>query len=397
MEHPYEGELVEVTPRGAPPFRLTPNHRVLALERRVTKRYRNGVSKWESVRKAIERGEEPAWVPARELTRDHVMLYPVLQGEEDLAYVPFEGGRPIPLNNDFLTLAACYVAEGSCNGRNHIPYQVHFSFNAAADRPLATRLQEVLTGYGLDPFTRVRRDRSLAMIASSRSLGMMLTELFGRGAAEKRLPRWMLLLPREKQRLLLATLWQCEGYVGRAGGYWRAHYTTISHRLAREVHQLLLRLGVPAYLVQQAQRDRRKAWMVVVTGKPALSRLFHILGRESPEELQGGEWEKMHVALDERFLYLPVFRLRKVPYEGPIHNIEVTEDHAYSVSLATQRNCEVNGPGEAKDADVGIAAGAGRAIIFRKGQKARVVQASEMLTALMEEVRKAEAEIKVGA
>ena len=31
--------------------------------------------------------------------------------------------------------------------------------------------------------------------------------------------------------------------------------------------------------------------------------------------------------------------------------------------------CEVNGPGEAKDADVGIAAGAGRAIIFRKGKR----------------------------
>lgn len=48
--------------------------------------------------------------------------------------------------------------------------------------------------------------------------------------------------------------------------------------------------------------------------------------------------------------------------------------------------CEVNGPGEAKDADVGIAAGAGRAIIFRKGQKARIVPVEEMLTALMEEV-----------
>ncbi len=53
--------------------------------------------------------------------------------------------------------------------------------------------------------------------------------------------------------------------------------------------------------------------------------------------------------------------------------------------------CEVNGPGEAKDADVGIAAGAGRAIIFRKGQKVRVVPAAEMLTALMEEVEKTEA------
>ena len=48
--------------------------------------------------------------------------------------------------------------------------------------------------------------------------------------------------------------------------------------------------------------------------------------------------------------------------------------------------CEVNGPGEAKDADVGIAAGAGRAIIFRKGVKGKVVAEEDMLTALMEEV-----------
>jgi (E)-4-hydroxy-3-methylbut-2-enyl-diphosphate synthase len=49
--------------------------------------------------------------------------------------------------------------------------------------------------------------------------------------------------------------------------------------------------------------------------------------------------------------------------------------------------CEVNGPGEAKDADVGIAAGNGRAVIFRKGVKARVVSADDMLTALMEEIQ----------
>jgi (E)-4-hydroxy-3-methylbut-2-enyl-diphosphate synthase len=48
--------------------------------------------------------------------------------------------------------------------------------------------------------------------------------------------------------------------------------------------------------------------------------------------------------------------------------------------------CEVNGPGEAKDADVGIAAGAGRAIIFVKGKKTRIVPENEMLTALMEVV-----------
>ena len=59
--------------------------------------------------------------------------------------------------------------------------------------------------------------------------------------------------------------------------------------------------------------------------------------------------------------------------------------------------CEVNGPGEAKDADVGIAAGAGRAIIFRKGQKAKVVPEADMLSALMEEVRTVEAELASSA
>ena len=55
--------------------------------------------------------------------------------------------------------------------------------------------------------------------------------------------------------------------------------------------------------------------------------------------------------------------------------------------------CEVNGPGEAKDADVGIAAGAGRAIIFTKGQKSKIVDESEMIPALMDEINKLEKEL----
>ena len=55
--------------------------------------------------------------------------------------------------------------------------------------------------------------------------------------------------------------------------------------------------------------------------------------------------------------------------------------------------CEVNGPGEAKDADVGIAAGNGRAVIFRKGRKTRVVDAADMMTALLEEVDAVTAEM----
>jgi (E)-4-hydroxy-3-methylbut-2-enyl-diphosphate synthase len=48
--------------------------------------------------------------------------------------------------------------------------------------------------------------------------------------------------------------------------------------------------------------------------------------------------------------------------------------------------CVVNGPGEAKDADVGIACGKGKGVIFKKGKKLATVPERDFLTALMREV-----------
>ena len=48
--------------------------------------------------------------------------------------------------------------------------------------------------------------------------------------------------------------------------------------------------------------------------------------------------------------------------------------------------CVVNGPGEARDADVGIACGKGRGVIFRRGEQVRTVEEADFLTALMAEI-----------
>jgi (E)-4-hydroxy-3-methylbut-2-enyl-diphosphate synthase len=48
--------------------------------------------------------------------------------------------------------------------------------------------------------------------------------------------------------------------------------------------------------------------------------------------------------------------------------------------------CVVNGPGEARDADVGLAAGNSKGIIFRKGKIVRTVPESDMIAALKEEI-----------
>ena len=50
--------------------------------------------------------------------------------------------------------------------------------------------------------------------------------------------------------------------------------------------------------------------------------------------------------------------------------------------------CAVNGPGEAREADIGVAGGKGYGLIFKKGEILRKLPESELLEALIEEINK---------
>lgn len=50
--------------------------------------------------------------------------------------------------------------------------------------------------------------------------------------------------------------------------------------------------------------------------------------------------------------------------------------------------CAVNGPGEAREADVGVAGGVGEGLIFKKGKIIRKVPENEIIPALMEEIER---------
>ena len=54
--------------------------------------------------------------------------------------------------------------------------------------------------------------------------------------------------------------------------------------------------------------------------------------------------------------------------------------------------CAVNGPGEAREADIGVAGGRGVGIIFKKGEHFKTVPENELLSVFMEELQKMEQE-----
>lgn len=70
---------------------------------------------------------------------------------------------------------------------------------------------------------------------------------------------------------------------------------------------------------------------------------------------------------------------------------EALEAEKLPIQVAVM-GCVVNGPGEAREADLGIAAGKGKGHLFIKGQVVRVVPEDEMVEALVDEARKLVAE-----
>lgn len=75
-----------------------------------------------------------------------------------------------------------------------------------------------------------------------------------------------------------------------------------------------------------------------------------------------------------------------------VNLIEIANEVTRRLSSCTKpitvavMGCVVNGPGEASDADVGVACGRGSALLFRQGTVVRKIDESQIVDALMEEV-----------
>ena len=69
---------------------------------------------------------------------------------------------------------------------------------------------------------------------------------------------------------------------------------------------------------------------------------------------------------------------------------EISEKTKYinkSIKIAVM-GCVVNGPGEARDADIGIAGGKGQAVLFKKGEIIKTIKENEITDILLDEIRR---------
>ena len=72
-----------------------------------------------------------------------------------------------------------------------------------------------------------------------------------------------------------------------------------------------------------------------------------------------------------------------IPIAKEIENYLYTVNKNIHVAVM---GCAVNGPGEAREADLGVAGGIGEALLFKKGQIIRKIKESDIVKELIKEI-----------
>lgn len=88
------------------------------------------------------------------------------------------------------------------------------------------------------------------------------------------------------------------------------------------------------------------------------------------------------------FVSCPTCGRTRIDLIGLANRVEAALEHVDKDITVAVMGCVVNGPGEAREADIGVTGGNGEGLIFKKGQIIRKVPEAELLPALMAEIEK---------
>lgn len=361
MQHQYKGDLVSVKIRKlGGEVRLTTDHSVFAVRGApyTQKQYKNfsrRYNKYLKIRK-VDKAKYERLInkyfpikefPAGELQKGDLLLYPINRTVFDLKTIDLSKyigkhtnygpvPRKIPLqvsvDDNFLKLLGYYIAEGS----NHRAY-IRFSLGNQ-EKEFASDIVDLIQRlFGIEAKIHRRSTgmkTGLEITACHAKLANIFENLCGKGAANKHIPFIFQELPPEKQQVILEAIHRGDGttFVANRSKNIHKSITTVSKVLSEQIVDILLRLHLfPTLHVEKARIDKLK-----VSHKEAYLIFW------SDEAIQ--KYNAIYYTSDStEYWLLPILKLKREKYEGPVYNFTVNEDHSYIANNFAVANCNKGG------------------------------------------------------
>jgi NifU-like protein involved in Fe-S cluster formation len=331
----YKGKIYFIAVNNLGSSLITPEHHVLALK--LGKR-----DKFQSYKEAT-----PDWYSIEELAKGDVILYPIPKETKDKKSIEFDIERPkwdfkskvlpkkINITNDFLRLVGYYLAEGYAR-INPSKGTIGFVFGSKEKRYAEETALFMKRVFGIKPAKLYFHHNSIGVVFYSARLARFFTENFGKGALEKRLPHWMMLLPSGKQEHILCGLYRGDGYIDIKRQ--RAKYVTISRQLAYQTRALLLRSKIISNFSRgKAYGIHRESYLSYIQDDDSLRKIAKIMGCGIKIKKRRLNIHKSW--LDDSFYYTTVREIMPFDYEGLVYNLDVEGAHSYVSNALTLHNC----------------------------------------------------------
>lgn len=372
----YEGDLVSIKTRFfTEPVLLTPNHPVLKCN--ITKGnwwtgYKN--FKWSN----------PEWVPAGILKKGDIVFYPIVQETKykksilisdfldvkvdgsNLAYYKHETytahriPNRIPINDDFLRLMGYFLAEGSITPRG-----INFYFNKKEQEYIIDVTRIIRATFNLKP--TVKNEGSVARImVFSKMVGQLFELLLSKYSYNKRIPHFIVILDKNKQKELVKGLFRGDGCI-RDKDFC---LVTNSRTLTYQLRDILLRLGIIPQ-IQIRKLEQLKSSIIdgrtinfrhdkyhLIIGGTSLEPMSALLGIAHPK-LALRKRTHSFAWIRDRQVLLPIKDISYQEYKGEVCNLAVEESNTYVAKNFVVHNCDAP---FYKDKDVAVVGGGNSAL-----------------------------------
>lgn len=229
----------------------------------------------------------------------------------------------------FWRVVGYWIAEGTITSgrRSACPSVVRFSFGPT-EQHLVDDVRTAMAPFGID-VRQQTRPHALVASFSSPQIAAFLASRFGLGAHGKRIDEPLIRLPEAHARELIRGLVEGDGCIGRG---W-ARLTSVSAQLLDGVRRILVRAGVPTWIMRGVGTKREvrfrvsdAAWMRD-SGKA--SRVVALPARRRIRSMR----------IDGASILHRVKRIERRRYDGPVYDLQ-TPAHDFVAAGVIVHNCD---------------------------------------------------------
>ncbi len=344
LSHNYSGEIFKISCYGdsTQDIETTFEHPFLWVKReRSNEKNRSWKKEW-NIPKYVSKGDYLCIPRIKKIEIQSKRKFKIKefigrkQGYKDVYKV-------VKTDKDFFKLVGYYLAEGSISKGSYL----NFSFGSH-ERDLIEDVKKLMKNvFGIEKsYEAIHEVNNGTSVVFSSVEFCRIFEQFGKSCDTKILPEWVLFEDFEKQKELLKAYWLGDGnfYSKRTAvkGFLKEviRTNTISEKLAKQIRNMYIRLGIPAFINKRDRsKEGRKTMFTIGISGYYLKEVGKILGLKLEDKINGKKRASMF-HIDEEYLYVPIKSISKrKTNKEKVYNFSISKTETYTVAGVTVHNC----------------------------------------------------------